>query len=164
MTQHPPASHSPQGTPPIPQLIRTLGHAGLIPFFGLALLAWVVNEQALPYVALILVAYAALIASFLGGIHWGVAWLNDMGATHVPVSDAAAAQHLKWGVAPALLAWPGVLMPAYAALPWLGTLLIVCYLVDRRLYASAGLMHWLNLRFRLSAGASLSCFLAAGAV
>jgi hypothetical protein len=36
--------------------------------------------------------------------------------------------------------------------------------VDRRLYARAGLQGWLTLRFRLSAVASLSCFIAAGAI
>jgi hypothetical protein len=71
---------------------------------------------------------------------------------------------LAWGVVPSLLAWPGVLMPAYAALPWLGVLLLVCYWVDRRLFPAAGLSAWLTLRFRLSAVAALSCFVAAGAV
>lgn len=160
----PPASHPTRPPTPVPQLIAALGHAGLIPFAGLALLAWVVNEQALPYVALTLVAYAALIASFLGGLHWGVAWLNEVGALSPRLDEAATRHHLVWGVVPTLLAWPGVLMPAYAALPWLGCLLVACYLMDRRLYAVAGLSHWLTLRFRLSAGAALCCFLAAGAV
>jgi hypothetical protein len=54
-----------------------------------------------------------------------------------------------------------VLMPAYAGLVLHGVLLATCYLVDRRLYPSLGASAWLNLRFRLSAVASLSCFLAA---
>jgi hypothetical protein len=32
---------------------------------------------------------------------------------------------------PSLLAWPGLLMPAYAGLAWLGFMLVLCYLVDR---------------------------------
>jgi hypothetical protein len=155
--------------PPAPAdaqtLIRALGHAGLVPFAGLTLLCWLVNAAALPYVALTLVAYAALVASFLGGIHWGVVWTRQSGvAGSLPLSDHAAKQHLVWGVMPPLLAWPGVLMPAYAALPWLGLLLVACYLVDRKLFPGAGLGPWLTLRFRLSAGAALCCFVAAGAV
>jgi hypothetical protein len=72
-------------------------------------------------------------------------------------------RHLAWGVAPSLLAWPALLMPAYAALPWLGLLRVLCYVVDRRLYAAAGLGRWLTLRWRLSMVAALSCFVAAGA-
>jgi hypothetical protein len=65
---------------------------------------------------------------------------------------------------PSLLAWPGVLMPPYAGLVWLGLVLIVCYLVDRRLFVRAGLTPWLTMRFRLTTVASLSCFLGAGAL
>ena len=42
-----------------------------------------------------------------------------------------------------------------------GVVLLACYLVDRRLYPLQGVGHWLTLRFRLSAVASLSCFLGA---
>lgn len=152
------------------RLVARLGHAGLLPFALLALLLWVVAPEAQAFVALAMVAYAALVASFLGGIHWGVVWLKlatpDHPSAGIPRHDALHhhRQHLVWGVAPSLLAWPGVLMPAHAALPWLGLVLVLAYLVDRRLYPEAGLGHWLTLRFRLSMGAALSCFLGAGAV
>ena len=45
-----------------------------------------------------------------------------------------------------------------------GLLLLVCYAVDRRLYAQAGAQGWLTLRFRLSSIAALSCFIGAGAL
>jgi hypothetical protein len=158
-------SPSPAAKPP-QALVLALGHAGLLPFVLLALLCWLVNEQALPYVAQALVAYGALIAAFLGGLHWGVAWLALQAAQGTPAAVEAAhiRRHLGWGIAPALLAWPAVLMPAHAALPWLGALLLVAYAVDRRLLPSAGLGHWLTLRFRLSAVAAGCCFVAAGAV
>jgi hypothetical protein len=150
---------------PVHTLARRLGQAGLTPFVVFALLLWVVTEEALPYVALTLVAYAALIVSFLGGIHWGLVWVRQAGVPDIPpMADRAAKLHLLWGVVPSLLAWPGVLMPAYAALPWLGLLLVVCYLVDRRTYPDSGLGHWLTLRFQLSSVAALSCFVGAGAV
>jgi len=65
---------------------------------------------------------------------------------------------------PSLLAWPGLLMPAFAGLAWLGFVLVLCYLADRTLYARAGLQAWLTLRFRLSAIAALCCFIGAGAL
>lgn len=135
-------------------LAQALGAGGLVPFVGLAIVLWLVPPEPGAWVALALVAYAALIVSFLGGIHWGVAMARGL----------ATAGHLAWGVAPSLLAWPALLMPAHAALPWLGLLLIVCYAVDRRLYAAAGLGRWLTLRWRLSMVAALSCFIAAGAI
>ena len=138
-------------------LIRHLGHAGLIPLVGLALLVWLVTPDLQSWVALALAAYAALIASFLGGIHWGIGWSQ---LDRVPDGKV----HFIWGVAPSLLAWPGLVMPPYAGLAWLGLVLIVCYLVDRKLYPQAGLAVWLKLRFRLSAIAALSCFIGAGAL
>lgn len=140
------------GTPDA--LIHALGYAGLLPFAGLAALVWLVPAEPAAWVAMALTTYAALIASFLGGIHWGVAFAR---------ADARPA-HLVWGVLPSLLAWPGVLMPAYAGLPLLGAVLLACYLVDRKLYPPANLSRWLTLRWRLSAVAALSCFVAAGAV
>ena len=105
-----------------------------------------------------LAAYAALIASFLGGIHWGLAW-----ARTAPGAEPAGI-HLLWGVVPSLLAWPGLLMPPHAGLAWLGAVLVICYLVDRKLYPAAGLGRWLTLRWRLSAVATLSCLVGAGAL
>lgn len=145
------------GEPHKHPLIHRLGHAGLIPLVGLALLIWLVTPDLQSWVALALASYAALIASFLGGIHWGIGWSQ---LTRAPDSKT----HFLWGVIPSLLAWPGLVMPPHAGLAWLGLVLIVCYLVDRKLYAQAGLGAWLQLRFRLSAVAALSCFIGAGAL
>lgn len=146
-------------------LIHTLGYAGLIPPVLLAVLLWLVDPGLQAWVAIGLAGYAALIASFLGGIHWGIGWSRPSAASSVEKTAAHSRRaHFIWGVAPSLLAWPGLLMPPYAGLAWLGLLLLVCYGVDRQLYARAGLQHWLTLRFRLSAVASLACFIGAGAI
>jgi hypothetical protein len=153
-----------------------LGYAGLLPFVGLALLVWVLPEPDLQmWVATALAAYGALIVSFLGGVHWGAAW-KGMASTSTQVFtvnengvyEALSNRQIRaatiWGVVPSLLGWLGVLMPPYAGLPWLGMVLIGCYVVDRKRYPELGLGRWLTLRFRLSAVAALSCFVAAGAV
>ena len=101
--------------------------------------------------------YGAVIVSFLGGIQWGAA-LRDAVTTR-----SAPSQPLTWGVVPSLLAWVGVMMPAFAGLPLLGFVLIGCYLVDRRTWPAAGLAPWLPMRLQLTLVSSLSCFLAAGA-
>jgi uncharacterized membrane protein len=148
-------------------LVRTLGNGGLIPFVVLAATVWLVPGDPQSWVAMALVAYAALIVSFLGGIHWGIGWQagwRERLDKQTPRALHAQRRHFLWGIVPSLLAWPGVLMPAFAGLAWLGFLLILCYLADRTLYRRAGLQHWLTLRFRLSAVASLSCFIGAGAL
>ncbi len=130
---------------------RWLGHAGLLPFVVGAALVWLVQGEARVYAAMALAAYAALIVSFLGGIHWGLAMRQ-------PEAPPAT---LAWGVVPSLVAWPAVIMPAYAGLVLLGLMLLVCYAVDRRSYPRLGAAAWLTLRFRLSAVASLACFIGA---
>lgn len=142
-------SSGPAPEPPA-QAVR-LGHAGLVPFVLGAALVWLVHPEAHPYATLALSAYAAVIVSFLGGIHWGIA-----------LRDARPEPSLfAWGVVPSLLAWVAVVMPASAGLVLEGAVLVACYAVDRRVYPRHGLAHWLTLRFRLTAVAALSCFLGA---
>ena len=142
-------------TTPLDKTIDQLGYAGLLPFAFLAALMWLVQADLLPFVSVALTGYAAVIASFLGGIHWGIGFL------HAP---AAPRFHFVWGVVPSLLAWLALLMPAYAALPLLGLVLVVCYAVDRKTYPAAGLSRWLPLRLRLTVVATLSCVLGAAAI
>ncbi|MBI5259554.1 MAG: DUF3429 domain-containing protein [Burkholderiales bacterium] len=130
---------------------RRLGHAGLLPFVLGAVLVWLVNDQAHPYVTLALSAYAAMVVSFLGGIHWG------LGFRH---ADPPASLFI-WGVVPSAMAWVAVMMPASAGLVVNGVALVLCYLVDRKVYVAQGVARWLTLRFRLSAVAALSCFIGA---
>lgn len=128
-----------------------LGYAGLLPFVAGAALIWIVRADAHPYVAAALSAYAAVILSFLGGIHWGLGMR----------SAAAAPSLFTWGVVPSLIAWVAVVMPPYAGLVVQGVGLIACYAVDRRVYPQHGAPAWLILRFRLTGVASLSCFVGA---
>jgi hypothetical protein len=100
-------------------------------------------------------SYAALIATFLGGIHWGI-------AAQRPHHERPF--HDIWGITPSLIAWIALIMPAYAGLPLLAALLIACYLVDRKSYAAAGWSSWLLMRLRLTAVAAPSCLIGAGAI
>jgi hypothetical protein len=135
---------------PDSQALR-LGYAGLLPFVLGAALTWIVRADAQPYVAASLSAYAAVILSFLGGIHWGLGFR----------AQPAAPSLFVWGVLPSLIAWIAVVMPPYAGLVVHGVALIACYAVDRRVYPRHGAAHWLLLRFRLTVVAALSCFVGA---
>jgi hypothetical protein len=140
-------------------LIRRLGYGGLVPFLFLTLCLWSAGDDMDLHaaIALSMQAYGAVIVSFLGGIHWGVGFHNAL------TQPKAPRVHFTWGVAPSLLAWVAVMMPAFAGLPLLGFVLIGCYLIDRRTWPAAGLAPWLPMRLQLTIVSSLSCFLAAGA-
>lgn len=137
------------------ELAHRLGYAGLIPFVLGCALIWLFadSEHANQHywVTLVLSTYAGLIVSFLGGIHWGLFMARGQ-----PARGA-----LIWGIAASLLGWLGALLAPYGGLALHGAVLVVCYLMDRRFYPLLGAADWLTLRFRLTAVASLSCFLAA---
>jgi hypothetical protein len=134
-----------------------LGYAGLLPFAAGAVLVWWVRADALPHLPHLphlargLAAYGALIVSFLGGIHWGLAMRQISPSSRL----------LIWGVLPSLVVWPAVMVPPAAGLVIIGVMLLICYAVDRVLYAEQGVAPWLTLRFRLSTVAALCCFVGA---
>lgn len=137
------------------QTVTRLGYAGLSPFVLLTALLWLVDKELLPFVSLALAGYAAAIVSFLGGVHWGIGFMTGPDAPRY---------HFIWGVIPSLVAWLALLMPAYAALPLLGVMLLACYAFDSKTYPAAGLANWLPMRLRLTVVATLSCLLGAAAV
>ena len=139
----------------IHQTTTRLGYAGLIPFVLLPGLMWLIDRELLPFVSIALGAYAATVVSFLGGVHWGIGFMKG---------EAAPKFHFIWGVVPSLIAWMALMMPAYAALPMLGLVLVACFVVDSKTYAAAGLGSWLPMRLRLTVVATLSCVLGAAAV
>ena len=138
---------------------RRLGYAGLIPFVLLAFLLWIVEPDLRPWLTIALTSYAALIATFLGGIYWGIA-----GSMSVDPTSAQRSFHLIWGITPSLIAWLALIMPAYAGLPLIAVLLVACYVVDRKSYPAAGWSAWLPMRLQLTAVAVLSCLIGAGAI
>jgi hypothetical protein len=135
-------------------LAKKLGYLGLIPFVGTAALLWVVELGLRPWLSITLASYAGLIASFLGGLHWGL-------AAQLPPQRRSF--HYLWGVVPSIVASVALAMPIYAALPVLAVLLAVCYGVDKKTYPAAGWAAWLPMRLQLTVVAVLSCLLGAGA-
>jgi hypothetical protein len=129
---------------------QALGLAGLLPFVASAL-AVALGPPSWHDAALrALIAYAAVIVSFLGGIHWGSTTAAERDGSRV------------WGVVPSLLAWPMLLVPAPRwALLGLAASLFACWAVDRTRFASMGLAALLPLRTRLTVVATVCCLIAA---
>ena len=142
---------------PIPPIALYLGLAGLLPFLGCALLAWFPGtdgrEKAIPAI----LAYGAVILSFLGGVRWGNA-LRDTTAL-------ALITPLSLSIAPSLVAWAALLIP-----PGPGLILLIIgfatqYALDRTAANRDQLPHWYGrLRTILSIGAIASLLLAFAAV
>jgi hypothetical protein len=138
-----------------PTATVVLGYGGLLPFAALAAALWFLPEHRLP-AQQALIAYAAVILSFVGALHWGF-------ATRAGFQAAPAWRSFGWSVVPALCAWIALLLPAPAALAVLIVTYVVHCIIDRRLVAGDALPAWyLPLRLRLTAGAVTA--LAAGAL
>lgn len=86
----------------VPTIVSTLGYAGLIPFIGLAIALWLSPEQYEPDIHHALLTYAAIILSFMGAIHWGVA---------IDIKSDKQKFQLGTSVIPPLLAWLALLLP-----------------------------------------------------
>jgi hypothetical protein len=74
----------------LPALAAQLGYAGLIPFVALSIGMWVLPEAYQAQASSALLSYAAIILSFMGAVHWGLAIANDeldswqVGASVIP--------------------------------------------------------------------------------
>jgi hypothetical protein len=136
-----------------PRSVAWLGYGGLLPFVALALAC--VLDDAAPW-RFALLSYGALILSFVGALHWGIA----LGAS--ALSERQRNACFIWSTVPALLAWVTFFLAPGAASALLAAGFGAHYLQDRQLARHAGLPAWyLPLRLRLTAVASLS-LLAAG--
>ncbi len=146
---------------------QTLGNLGLLPFLALAALTWLPSEFAIGELGIAwlaqrsLVAYAAVIVSFLGAVHWGFALMTPT------LTRPRLRQSLLWGVLPSLLGWLALLMLFVGIKAWLVFAILIGDLLLCRLMDGALLQHYpgvpdwyLGLRTRLTAGASLALAIA----
>ena len=128
----------------LPRTVAWLGYGGLLPFLMLAPASLLDHHHGALW-SDALVAYGAIILSFIGALHWGL-------AMSLPgLSDRQRSAWFTWSVVPALIAWPAVLFSPIVAAPLLVIGFIAHYLQDRRLAGQATLPDWyLPLRLRLS--------------
>ena len=81
----------------VPALVSVLGYAGLIPFLILVSILWVTPDLHSEKIHQALLSYAAIILSFMGAVHWGLAIANKQ--QHINRIQ------LVVSVIPALIAW-----------------------------------------------------------
>jgi hypothetical protein len=129
------------------QLLRLLG-SKLIPSLGVEVLGINLDPAAALRMLAALMAYSAVILSFLGAVHWGIA-LTMTEATSRAVND-----RLILGVIPALVGWGGLLLvtvlPPEAGLGVLSAGFIGTMLVEARAGRESVPAGYLWLRWILS--------------
>ncbi len=139
-----------------PRTVTWLGYGGLVPFISLAALTLIDRGHSALWHGC-LVAYGAVILSFVGALHWGFAMLLQ------DISTRQRDAMLAWSVTPCLIAFAAILAHSI-----LGDILLAAGFSahiwqDRRLSAIVTLPAWyMPLRLRLSAVAVIC--VAVGAV
>ncbi|MCQ8897610.1 DUF3429 domain-containing protein [Limnobacter humi] len=145
-----------------------LGYAGLIPFWGLAVLTAIHHgtEAGADY-AHINLLYALCIVSFLGAVHWGLA-LTQSNLQHPTYLAGLTPAEFEtrsfvWGVTPSLLAWIAAAFSPTEATLWVLTgILALVWLVDQAMLKPLkGFTRYLRLRNHLTIGATLGLALTA---
>lgn len=130
--------------PTLPRSAAWLGFGGLLPFIGLALTAFVDRHHGIVW-ADALVAYGAVILSFVGALHWGFA----MALPGMP--QALRRNCFVWSVVPALVAWPAMMLEPVLGAPLLMGGFVAHIWQDHRLAGRVALPAWyLPLRRQLS--------------
>ena len=125
---------------------KMLGYAGLIPFVTFSIGCWIPLPLVHDPVA-ILIAYAAVILTFIGAVHWGVV---------MSANDDRHSMQLVASVVPSLVGWLALLMPAAPALIVLLFGFIVHILYDWAMHKQLVFPEWyLPMRVRLTTVVSI---------
>ncbi len=134
---------------------HTLGAAGVLPFIALAAALWLLPTGYTATTLRWLLAYGAVILSFVGALHWGVALV------HPEIPDDARARLMVWSVMPALAGWLALAVTPIVGLGLLTAMFVLQFVADQRLAARFPLSPWfLRLRGRLTAAVVLCLALA----
>jgi hypothetical protein len=135
-------------TPPFP--VALLGYGGLIPFVALAAMNLLDETRLVPNPSAWLMAYGAVILSFVGALHWAFAMLATK------ISRARRTQCYVWSVVPALIGFAALILNSGLSHSLLIVGFALAYWQDADLANKIDLPQWYpQLRARLSIVASL---------
>jgi len=90
----------------VPHVAKWLGAAGAIPFVTIVISGPFLSDPLKYSAFLALIAYGAVILSFLGGIHWGL----SIAPSREEGPDGASFRRLGVSVLPALIGWVALLV------------------------------------------------------
>ena len=134
-------------TDPYITMARLMGFGGLVPFVGCAVLMYSGNPGVSIVALFANAVYAAVILSFVGAIHWGLAMREDRSpAWYV------------WSIMPALISWAAIiLLDTRISLLALAIGFTLSWSVDRQAHLRGLIPGWyMKMRHMLTAGATIS--------
>ena len=132
----------------MPQAAAWLGAGGLIPFVGLAAAAHLLEGEQGLFALQALVAYGAVILSFLGGIIWGL----GIAGFGEDADRPQEALRLTVSVLPSLLGWLALLFAPITGLWLLAACFVMVLFVDLAMTRRGMAPRWYPaLRWRLTA-------------
>ena len=135
------------GTPNVPSAAAWLGGLGMIPFVALLFAKTFSSDVLNPRLSFALLAYGAIILSFLGGVQWGL-------AIAVPQIDSILWRRLTLSILPSLVAWVALVMPYSIGFFILAGAFVAMLLVDVQASRVQEAPAWYQkLRWPLSCGA-----------
>ncbi len=141
--------------PTFPLVGKCLGYGGVIPFIALALsLALGIELDVLGITDATgkLLGYGAVIISFIGAVHWGLA---------LHAARSRQTRIYVYSVIPALAAWAWYFFAARTALFGMAVTIVAMYFVDRLLLADLVPAGYLKMRLHLTVIVALCLLLAA---
>jgi hypothetical protein len=140
---------------PIPRTAFWLGAGGLLPFVVLTSALYALPDHTRPQLLFWLSAYAAVILSFVGALHWGIALV------HAQMREAERTLYMAWSVVPALAGWVSLLLPVKTGLLLMAATFAVHFAADFQLVQRFTVPPWyLRLRGGLTAVVVLCLLLA----
>ncbi|MFK7816607.1 MAG: DUF3429 domain-containing protein [Gammaproteobacteria bacterium] len=130
---------------------RQLGYLGLLPFMVSGLLAWIPEYHHFAIKSITI--YAAVIVTFIGGVHWGLAM--QASKTSNDRDDPSIRNQFIFSVIPSLVAWLAVIM----AQPYTLIILAICFVSfwywEKTTYNKALENWYITLRNQLTLVATL---------
>ena len=114
-----------------------LGGLGALPFIALSGAGPLLDSAPRMFAVHALVAYGAVILSFLGGVHWGLAIGSRSNADHQELRT-----RLVVSVIPSLAAWAALLVPEKTGLLVLATAMAAMLWVDIRATRAGQAPRW----------------------
>ena len=130
---------------------KLLGYLGLIPFFASSILIWV--PQYHQYGVESLKAYSAIILTFIGGVHWGLA-MQSVQDANSPEANYYHNQFI-FSVIPSLIAWIAIVFLKPFSLIILALCFCVFWFSEKLLYIHLFSTWYRKLRNHLTLVATL---------
>lgn len=127
-------------------VMKLLGYAGLLPFFGLAIGVHLFDGATAARAFASVQHYAAVILTFVGAVHWGR-------ALALPQNTTAEHRRLYWAVTPSLLGWLALSLPLDLSMAVFIAAFALCWWIDRSLYKDIDGGNWyMAMRGHLTIG------------